>query len=248
MKLDEKQKATIERGSLSRLWQSPIARLFHRPPLYNYKWVELAWNTMRFRVIEVLREVSANQGLILNLASGAYSNVGCDGLIIHLDINHAALKELCASNPNAYVVEGDGFLLPFKDSVFDLVLINQWLHHLSYNEIGQVFTEVRRVSEGIVVINEPNLFYLLSIFTLLVQKILPGITGLLPYEKPLNPRKVINCLHRNGFKICRVESLSYGHPRMPSFLQRWLFQITHRIRSNPLFKYLGWHLIYVAEA
>ena len=63
-----------------------------------------------------------------------------------VEIQRACVEEAKQRVPQADVVEGSAFDIPFKDGFFDLVFTNNVLIHIAPGDIGAVMDEMHRVS------------------------------------------------------------------------------------------------------
>jgi len=71
--------------------------------------------------------------------------------------------------PNLELIHYDGINFPLEENMFDTVLLNDVLEHISYEDIESVFSEIRRVLNpgGIVYISVMNRWQLIEPHTLI---------------------------------------------------------------------------------
>lgn len=102
----------------------------------------------------VILDVGCGTGEYDNLfyQKGTKKVVGCD-------VNKESVRYACSKNKNILYSVSDARFLPFKNSVADLIFINEVLEHVTND--GKVILEVRRVlkENGFVIIFAPNKFY-----------------------------------------------------------------------------------------
>lgn len=79
--------------------------------------------------------------------------------VIGCDINKKSVKYACSKNKNIVYSISDVRFLPFKNSVADLIFINEVLEHVTNED--RVILEVYRVlkENGFIIIFAPNKFY-----------------------------------------------------------------------------------------
>ena len=63
-----------------------------------------------------------------------------------IELQRYCVEEAKRLNPEADIVEGSAFDIPFKDGFFDLVFTNNVLIHIAPGDIGRVLGEMHRVS------------------------------------------------------------------------------------------------------
>ena len=63
-----------------------------------------------------------------------------------IELQRYCVEEAKRLNPEADIVEGSAFDIPFKDGFFDLVFTNNVLIHIAPGDIGAVLEEIHRVS------------------------------------------------------------------------------------------------------
>lgn len=63
-----------------------------------------------------------------------------------IELQRYCVEEAKRLNPEADIVEGSAFDIPFKDGFFDLVFTNNLLIHIAPGDIGAVLEEIHRVS------------------------------------------------------------------------------------------------------
>ncbi|MBN1687619.1 MAG: class I SAM-dependent methyltransferase [Candidatus Omnitrophica bacterium] len=145
-------------------------------------------------------------------------------------------------------VNGDVLQLPFQNESFDFAVCSGLLHHLiSQGRMEDFILEFKRILKpgGWLVANEPNLFFPNGFPMLILQKIKPGIMGLVPGERPLSPFYMMRKLKKCGFQDVDVEAASYVYNRFPLSWSKAIAQREENIRRKPFFKLFGWwNLVY----
>lgn len=92
--------------------------------------------------INSILEVGCNVGIQLSLLQAAgFKN-------LHgIEINPGAVQEARARLPQATIVEGSAFALPFPDKAFDLVFTSGVLIHIHPDDVVEAMREIHRVSK-----------------------------------------------------------------------------------------------------
>ena len=149
-------------------------------------------------------------------------------IMVNIDPEFNSLK----SNPDwSMVVSGIGQKLPFKGQMFAGVHIRASLHH-AYHDLDACLDERYRVlsNDGVVFIQEPLNANPLS---RIARKIFPTDKHNLD-EKPLNPKKLLNCLSPN-FEI-KLKKFQ--------FLTSYLFpHIICRVPLKPIWRVIAFSLL-----
>jgi SAM-dependent methyltransferase len=107
---------------------------------------------------KVLGQAKRKACLDVGSATGEYLQLfPSHSLVVGLDLSIVELKMSKQKFPNYPVVRADAATLPFRDRVFDLILVLGLLHHVPYR-LSMTISEIKRVLEGsgIVVVDEPN--------------------------------------------------------------------------------------------
>jgi SAM-dependent methyltransferase len=113
----------------------------------------------RARLDRLLRRQLATPRLILDVGCGTglmLELLGRQHRVVGTDLRGEGLRELAERDPTAWLVRADATMLPFRDEVFDLVLLLDVLEHLPD---GVVLAEVRRVLRpgGLLAVTVPAL-------------------------------------------------------------------------------------------
>jgi SAM-dependent methyltransferase len=95
-------------------------------------------------------EVGCGEGIVLEYLSGRTRPERFAGVELDLD----ALSRARQRCPDATLVRGDAYQLPFADATFDLVLCLEVLEHLA--EPGRALRELRRVSRAACLVSVPH--------------------------------------------------------------------------------------------
>jgi ubiquinone/menaquinone biosynthesis C-methylase UbiE len=103
-----------------------------------------------------------------NLFNGKLLDYGCgpgimsiffnDDKYIGIDIDKTRISYATQKYPNKHFIQVNNTLtLPFDDAVFDIILFNDCIHHISNYNMITILPEIFRVlkTEGIVIIREP---------------------------------------------------------------------------------------------
>jgi len=207
-----------------------------------------AHEQVRRCLLKALRARSCtSQSRLLNLACGTGEMdmefiLPATRNVVGIDVTPTALK-IFSERYELPCIEGDVLYLPFKDKSFDFLVCSGLLHHLiSQGKMGKFFTEFRRVLKpgGWLIANEPNLFFPNGFPMLILQKIKPGILGLVPGERPLSPFYMTREYKMAGLKNVSVEASSYVYNRFPFFFSKAIARHEDKIRHRPFFRLFGW--------
>lgn len=187
------------------------------------------------------------QSRVLNVACGT-GEMDMDFIlpltrnVVGIDITASALK-IFQERFGTPCVEGDVLKLPFKSESFDFLVCSGLLHHLiAQGGLSEFFPEFKRVLRkgGWLVANEPNLFFPNGYPMLILQKIKPGIMGLVPGERPLSPYYMEREYKKSGFSNVAFEAASYVYNRFPLFLSKAIARHEDKIRHKPFWRLFGW--------
>lgn len=165
--------------------------------------------------------------------------------LIGFDISFKALKQ-CAESYQIPLVVTNCSNLHFKENNFDFVLTIGLLHHLiGQGDLESYLTQLRKSLRkgGYLVAIEPNLFHPSGFLMTILQKIKPGITGLVPHEVALSPLSLKAKFKKVGFKEIKIEAASYVYNRFPLWLSRFIAKSEDKIRERWPFKFFGWFSI-----
>ncbi len=173
--------------------------------------------------------------------------------LVGVDVAIGALSSFRKNFPNASCIFGDAWKLPFEDSSCDFVTASGLIHHFigQKKALSSLFNEIYRVlkGNGIFIFNEPNLLYPVSLImhipNRILQKIIPGARGRVPYERPIEFLEVRNVLRKARFANIGCEASSYAHHYMPErFINILMRKETILKKSSPI-KYFGaWITMY----
>ncbi|MFB3895738.1 MAG: methyltransferase domain-containing protein [bacterium] len=147
--------------------------------------------------------------------------------------------------------------LPFQDNTFDFITASGLLHHMIgqppeiLNSAVQEWFRVLKPG-GIIVINDPNLYYPLSAMMFLPNKIIqalkPGARGRVAYERPLTFLEVRKLFKRIGFDHISCEASTFAHRFMPATLIRLIMKLDPVFMSRVPFNYFGaWTTIHAEK-
>lgn len=95
------------------------------------------------------KQVGHNPSRILDIGSGLgmiaahYHREGYD--VVGIDINESYLNSARERYPDVKFVLYDGQNIPFPESSFDTIILNDVLEHISYSDIESVISEAHRV-------------------------------------------------------------------------------------------------------
>lgn len=207
-----------------------------------------AHEQVRSCLLKALRSKGCgSQSRVLNLACGT-GEMDMDYVlpltqrVVGIDVTIEALSTF-RGKYDLPCVNGDVLTLPFRQDAFDFVVCSGLLHHLiSQGRMEDFLLEFKRVLRpgGWLIANEPNLFFPNGFPMLILQKIKPGILGLVPGERPLSPFYLLRQFRKSGFGNVGIEASSYVYNRFPLFLSKAIAQVEEKIRRRPLFNLLGW--------
>lgn len=187
------------------------------------------------------------QSKVLNVACGT-GEMDMDYIlpatkdVVGIDVTPSALK-IFQDRFGLPCVEGDVLKLPFKSESFDFLVCSGLLHHLIIQGgLSEFFPEFKRVLRpgGWLIANEPNLFFPNGFPMLILQKIKPGIMGLVPGERPLSPFYMEREYKKSGFQNISYEAASYVYNRFPLSLSKAIARHEDKIRQKPFWRLFGW--------
>lgn len=202
-------------------------------------------------------DVGCGDGVTLEraVALAAESRVG-------LDLSLVSLQRLKARRAGL-AVKGDGGKLPFRDSIFDAVLLNQVLEHVA--EPAALLEEAERVAaaEGTVLITVP-----MADWFRLCKGIFGGRIGfldaethyrewsLLPFRGFEDVGRLLGMVRDSGFRVRRIRGIFHYTWRLEKavdalFRERseWhplLFALDRLMGALPLGRFLGKYLLITA--
>jgi len=136
--------------------------------------------------------------------------------------------------------------LPFPDDSFDFIVCPAVLHHLiGQGKLDVFIMEFVRVLKpgGYLLALEPNAYNFSGILMNIMNAIKPGITGLVPHERALSPRKLMKILRRAGLKQVSCVAASFTWNRLPLFLSRFIARHENSAKHTWPLRYLGWFSI-----
>lgn len=122
-------------------------------------WVNYMLDTRRGE--SILKKIGTyNFGLVLDLGCGygAVTEVISKKFkTISVDIEHDRVK-IAKMRSDSIVICADGVHVPFKDNMFDLIILNDILEHLNYTNQFKICNEANRVikKDGKVMVTVPN--------------------------------------------------------------------------------------------
>lgn len=125
----------------------------NKNPVLNYvfnKFFETILNYVELTEPESILDVGCGEGLVMKKIREKYDDINITGL----DISKENLDISKILNPDAKLVLGDIYSLPFENNSFDLVICTEVLEHLKGPNKG--LKEIRRVSKSNSVISVPN--------------------------------------------------------------------------------------------
>lgn len=179
---------------------------------------------------------SADQDILSGLAEEYYG----------IDVSREALDQ-CPK----YVVVKEADILEngYRSDYFDMVASFLFFHHLHKVGFEPFLKEFYRVlkKDGILVILEPSALYPLSWLTKLGRRIFGNISGLVPDEAPIIPANFNSLLDRNGFKIEKLQSVSFSHNRITLPLQYLINLLTRPLQGFFPFNRAGWMCVWICS-
>jgi SAM-dependent methyltransferase len=103
-------------------------------------------------------DIGFGNGVILSY----YDSKGVE--IAGLELSEKAVKEASNMFPNGKFLSYDGINIPFDDSAFDTIILNDILEHISYKDIELLLPEIKRVLEpdGLIYISVMNRWQLVE--------------------------------------------------------------------------------------
>lgn len=125
----------------------------NKNPVLNYmfnKFFETILSYVELTKPKSILDVGCGEGLVMKKIREKYDDINITGL----DISKENLDVSKILNPDAKLVLGDIYSLPFENDSFDLVVCTEVLEHLK--EPNTALKEVRRVSNLNLVISVPN--------------------------------------------------------------------------------------------
>lgn len=105
--------------------------------------------------------------------SSYYASNGVD--VIGFEIQKRTVKEALQKFPKCTFLYYDGKLFPIRDAVFDTIILNDVLEHISYDDIEILLPEIKRVMKikGIIYISVMNRWQIVE-----PHKLIPFLTWL----------------------------------------------------------------------
>jgi len=182
-------------------------RIKHTPLPHNYsEWYflknwdgaeKLSQGKFSLRHLKALEYLRVHPGeLILDIGCGRgeflYLCARNGGIVIGMDYSPAAIKILSSrKDANVSIIQASATMLPFRDNVFDKVVMLDFVEHLDQDDLRKCLEDVRKVlkQRGQLLIHTPNQWgdYVLSLY----DKIISGL------RLPLWKRHVYYSLHVN---------------------------------------------------
>lgn len=225
-----------------------------RWPFANPARQEYAWRTVRVNARSALQKYlkeghrrvkraliapcggSADQDILKGLADEFYG----------IDISRKAITQ-CPASVIAKV--GDIRQSGYAAEYFDAVASFLFFHHVRKVGFGPYLDEFHRIlaKGGLLFILEPGNLYPPGWLMALGRKVFGNISGLVPDEGPLSPQKLSGALLTAGFKVERVQSVSFSHARIPVPLQRMIDVCSKPLQRVPGFDRMGWVIIWVCK-
>jgi ubiquinone/menaquinone biosynthesis C-methylase UbiE len=145
-----------------------VAWLDEDHPNYN-RWKrsrEISLQRGEFVKTIIENEVPCSGLKILDLGSGeggSSASLASDNKVVSFDINKMRLLRQNQHSKDFLKILGDASSLPFKDKLFDLIIMQDVIEHLPSAE--KTFTEVKRILKtgGLIYLSTPNKFSLFNI-------------------------------------------------------------------------------------
>ncbi len=161
------------------------------------------------------------------------------------DISPISVRQNVKDNTVLAVV-ANAFCVPFKNSAFETVCCNGTLHHLV--DLKRAIGEMARVCKKYIVISEPCVYNyhpmllrikrhlriaaksLLQFFGLLeiikgMYKICSSGGAVSKYERPLDPKDIVELLKQAGFKVTRLSFWTNLNWRQRSHIKKLLIRM-----------------------
>lgn len=215
---------------------------------------DYAWKVVRANTRSVLHDYLKNREKKIQKALVAPCGVNADKDILEglagefygIDISQKAI-DMCPASINKKV--GDICESGYEADYFDAIASLLFFHHLHKAGFEPYLTEFRRIlkNEGLLFILEPGNLYFFSWLTFLGRKIFGNISGLVPDEAPISPSKLTNTLVKLGFKVEKIQSVSFSHARIPLPLQRMINVYTKPLQKISGFNQMGWVILWVCK-
>lgn len=175
-------------------------------------------------VIEIISSVRSCENLIiLDVGSGeggTSSLFAGSNNVISYDLSQLRLKRQQQLNQNYYLINGKGEFLPFRDSSFDLIILQDVIEHTA--ERGLLINELSRVlkDDGIIYLSTPNKY---SVFNIISDPHW-GIPFLSLFKRPAIHKYFLRLLRRNDLsRNDTAELLSLSELKI--LLEGYRFQI-----------------------
>lgn len=154
----------------------------------------------KFKKANTIIEIGCGNGYFLNYLINKKFGFK---LIVGVDLSFNALLNAKKRTKLNNLVQADSNNLPFIDDVFDNIAIQGVLHHLKTPII--TLKEMERIlrENGIIIIQDKNFnnFLIPFINKVIIKLILKEIGEATLIKNPINHRKVIKFLDKNGFRI-----------------------------------------------
>ncbi len=183
--------------------------------------IDRVFQTVRHFPSKIL-DVGSGNGAIIN----HYRERGYD--VIGLEVSESSVSTASARFPQTKFLHYDGLHFPFEDSSYDTVLLNDVLEHISYEDIEQVLTEIKRVLKpnGVVYISVMNRWQLIE-----PHLLIPMLTWLPKFAWYSVAKKLRNREY--------IRYWPYTRGRLNSLLKRHQFSFTDLTRIYVQHKFLG---------
>lgn len=147
-------------------------------------------------------DIGAADGLMLNNLNEAFPSATCIG------IEYARDLIACSKSKIVYLIQGDALVLPFKDSLFDVVIATAIIEHVSdpIQLVREAFRVLRK--NGIFVVTTPHPFW---------EKIATKIGHLKEEEhnELITLNKLVSSFDKAGFEIVKAEQFMISPIGMP---------------------------------
>jgi SAM-dependent methyltransferase len=174
--------------------------------------------------------------------------------LIGVDVSLSAAKRFIANYPETQYILA--VTLPFKDNTFDFITASGLMHHMigqPLDILSSALNEWFRVLKpgGIIVTNDPNLYYPFSAMMYLPNKIIqrfkPGARGRVPYERPISFFEIRKIFRLIGFDNVECEASTLAHRLLPENIIRYITKKETFFLSSSPSKYFGAWITISAE-
>ena len=223
-------------------------------PFYDIKWHEYAYERARRRVRENIihylniQDISLSKSLIAPCGSRA------DQDILHhmsqefygIDISKRAVDK-CPRFIETKVgdIQNSGYNSGCFDGVFSFLFFHH-LHKVGFESILKEFHRILK-EDGLLCILEPGNLYPPGWIISLGRKVFGNISGLVPDEAPISPRK-FNCAVREaGFTLEVFTTVSYSHVRIPVCIQKAINAVLSPFEKAFVIRNMGWMLLWICR-